>query len=95
MSFTTMQNVLDVQSSSQKDFLLEDWGNFDQVGAGQKQARLDWVTANILLLFRIRKIDEFPAEQLEWTIGIFLIIACYVTMCIYVLFFQVAIIGLK
>ena len=41
MSFTTMQNVLDVQSSSQKDFLLEDWGNFDQVGAGQKQARLD------------------------------------------------------
>jgi hypothetical protein len=41
MSFITMQNVLDIQSSSQKDFLLEDWGNFDQVGAGQKQARLD------------------------------------------------------
>ena len=65
MSFITMQNVLDVQSSSQKDFLQEDWGNFDQVGAGQKQARLDWVTANILLLFRIRKIDEFPEDQLE------------------------------
>ena len=90
-----MQNVLDVQSSSEKDFLLEDWGNFDQVGAGQKQARLDWVTANILLLFRIHKIDEFPTEQLEWTIGIFLIIACYVTKCIYVLIFQVAIIGLE
>ena len=41
MSFITLQNVLDIQSSSQKDFLLEDWGNFDQVGAGQKQARLD------------------------------------------------------
>ena len=36
MSFITLQNVLDIQSSSQKDFLLEDWGNFDQVGAGQR-----------------------------------------------------------
>ena len=78
MSFITMQNVLDIKSSSQKDFLLEDWGNFDQVGAGQKQARLDWVTANLLLLFRILKIDEFPAGQPEWIIRIFLIIACYV-----------------
>ena len=30
--------------SSQKDFLLEDWGNFDQVGAGQ------WLTDSLSLL---------------------------------------------
>ena len=36
--------------SSQKDFLLEDWGNFDQVGAGQ---RLTDSRSLLLLLFGV------------------------------------------